>query len=130
MASIDTNILVRWITRDDAQEVTALENLLHAATQPCSVSVLVLAEAEHVLRSYYGFPRQLIAEHYSAILTSGLFDADEQLLTVALVKYQAHPKLSLVDCLLESEASRSGKAPLYTFDKKLANQLPGAELLA
>jgi predicted nucleic acid-binding protein len=44
--------------------------------------------------------------------------------------YAGHPKLSFVDCYLEVLARRTGAVPLLTFDKKLANQLSGAQLLS
>ena len=44
--------------------------------------------------------------------------------------YTGHPKLSFADCYLEVLARRTNTAPLLTFDRKLANQLSGAQLLA
>ena len=44
--------------------------------------------------------------------------------------YRTRPKLSIADTYLASLASLSGNAPLYTFDRKLANQAESAELLS
>jgi len=44
--------------------------------------------------------------------------------------YTAHPKLSFTNCYLATLAQKTGAAPLLTFDKKLANQLPAAQLLS
>ena len=43
-------------------------------------------------------------------------------------EYLAHPKLSVTDIYLTALAHSTGATPLYTFDKKLAAQLNGAEL--
>jgi predicted nucleic acid-binding protein len=46
-------------------------------------------------------------------------------------KYVAKPKLSVVDVFVAVSATRHGREPVYTFDNKLARQMPGcAELPA
>ena len=42
--------------------------------------------------------------------------------------YAEHPALSFVDCYAAFEAEKKGWEPLYTFDKKLANQHPSAKM--
>ena len=52
------------------------------------------------------------------------------MVSTALPYYLAHPKLSWADCALSVEAELKHREPLFIFDKKLANQLPQAKLLA
>ena len=50
MRAVDTNVLVRLVTRDDARQVAAAENFVEPGAW---VSHLVLAEATWVLTSVY-----------------------------------------------------------------------------
>ena len=47
----------------------------------------------------------------------------------SLSLYVKHPKLSFVDCYLAVITELSQEKPLWTLDKKLATQVPVAQLL-
>jgi predicted nucleic-acid-binding protein len=56
MASLDTNILVRYLFEDDPQQLAAAKRLLRAAIragETLFVPITVLLELEWVLRSNY-----------------------------------------------------------------------------
>ena len=65
-----------------------------------------------------------------AIIGKSTIRCDRDLFIAVLPIYTAHPKLSFVDCYLAALAQRTGAAPLLTFDKKLASQLPAVQLLS
>ncbi len=60
MIAIDTNIVVRAIADDDAQQVVRVEKLL--ARSDIFVSTTVLLETEWVLRAVYKLSRSTIAD--------------------------------------------------------------------
>lgn len=128
MPSLDTNILVRWMVRDSPKHVALADRLL-AEKPELYVSNIVLIELEHVLCKTYKLPRSLIVDHLSSLLDVGCFAFNETLLSSALKYYAQRPALSFVDCLLSVEVAAKSHEPLYTFDKKLANQLDSAQLL-
>ena len=56
MASLDTNVLVRWLVADDPAQTAQVDALLEAAQASATqffVPVTVLLELEWVLRSRY-----------------------------------------------------------------------------
>lgn len=57
-------------------------------------------------------------------------DLDRALWRAVLNDYLAHPKVSVTDAFLAAQARSEKALPLYTFDRKLASQLAGAELPA
>jgi len=58
--AIDTNIVVRLLTADDAEQAKAARGLVEAGD--IFLGVTVLLEAEWVLRAGYGFaPAQIVA---------------------------------------------------------------------
>ena len=60
MRAIDTNIVVRLLTADDAEQAKAARGIVEAGD--IFLGVTVLLEAEWVLRAGYGFqPAQIVA---------------------------------------------------------------------
>lgn len=59
MLAVDTNVVVRYLARDDARQTPAAEELLR--TEQVLLLKTVLLETEWVLRFTYGFDRELIA---------------------------------------------------------------------
>lgn len=75
MLGIDTNVLVRFLVRDDETQFEKARRLIKrevGAEEDVFVSLLVLMEAEWVLRSRYGLQKTEIME-----AISGLLDAAE-----------------------------------------------------
>jgi len=66
MIAVDTNILVRLLTRDDPKQAAAARSLF--ATEPVWIAKTVLLETGWVLRSLYGFEESAIADAFRALL--------------------------------------------------------------
>jgi len=127
--SLDTSILVRLCVGDVPKQVAAANHLL--ATNPkLAVADAAIIEAEHVLQSWYRYDRDRITKTLQMLLSQPNLNCNRTLFGEALAHYQKHPALSLVDCCLAIYAKLGNAAPLLTFDRKLANQLQHAELLA
>lgn len=60
MRAVDTNVLVRALVRDDAEQATRAQALLTEAE--VYVPVTVMLELEWVLRSRYGYGPKLVAQ--------------------------------------------------------------------
>ena len=64
MLAVDTNVVVRYLVKDDeAQSARAVEIV---ESGPVFVSVTVILECEWVLRSFYGFSRSQVADTLAA----------------------------------------------------------------
>lgn len=127
MLGIDTDVLVRFLVRDDAAQFEKARRLIKrevAAGRRVFVSQLVLLETERVLRSRYGLEKAEIA---AAI--SGLLDATD-------VQFENEPAIEealfvwkdsaadFADCLIGAQNRRLGCRATATFDLK-AYRLPG-----
>ncbi|HJY85130.1 MAG TPA: type II toxin-antitoxin system VapC family toxin [Candidatus Binatia bacterium] len=118
MRAVDTNVLVRLATRDDAKQVAAAEVFI---TPGAWVSHLVLAEAMWVLASVYDLGSAAIATAVEMFLNHrdlSLQDAD--VVAAALVHFRKRPKLGFSDCLVLEVARKAGHTPLGTFDRELS----------
>ena len=127
MLGIDTNVLVRFLVRDDEAQFEKARKLIKrevAAGRRVFVSQLVLLETEWVLRSRYSLPKNLIIE-----AISGLLDAadvrfeDEPVIEEALFIWK-DTTADFADCLIGAQNRRLGCRATATFDMK-ASRLPG-----
>jgi predicted nucleic-acid-binding protein len=126
MRAVDTNVLVRLVTRDDARQVAAAESFV---SRGAWVPHLVLAEAIWVLSSVYDLGPPEITKAVEMLLNHReltLQDAD--VVVAALAHYRKKPSLSLSDCLVLEAARKNGHLPLGTFDRDLG-KLDGAQRL-
>ena len=126
MLGIDTNVLVRFLVRDDETQFEKARRLMKrevGAEEDVFVSLLVLMEAEWVLRSRYGLQKTEIME-----AISGLLDAAE-------VRFEDEPAIEetlftwkdsaadFADCLIGAHNRRLGCRATATFDAR-AVKLP------
>ena len=126
MRAVDTNVLVRLITRDDARQVAAAETFVAAGAW---VSHVVLVETLWVLESVYELEAERRATAVDMLLNHAsitLQDAD--VVTVALGHFRRKPSLGFSDCLALAMARKAGHLPLGTFDRGLG-KLDGAQRL-
>jgi len=126
MRAVDTNILVRLVTRDDARQVKAAEAFV---ARGAWVSHLVLVESVWVLSSVYDRGASEIATAVEMLLShKNLTLQDSDIVVAALAQYLERPALSFSDCLVLEVARKAGHLPLGTFDRNLS-KVDGAERL-
>src|SRR5438552_5521645 len=110
MRAIDTNVLVRLATRDDARQVAAAEAFV---AKGAWVSLLVLAEATWVLASVYERSPTEIATAVEMFLNHhDLAIQDPEVVSAALVDLLKKPALGFSDCLVLEIARKAGHVPL------------------
>lgn len=118
MRAVDTNILVRLVTRDDAKQVVAAEAFI---AKGAWVSHLVLTESMWVLGSVYNLEPAAIATAIEMLLShKDLTVQEADVVTAALVHFRKRPKLGFSDCLILEVARKAGHIPLGTFDRDLS----------
>lgn len=128
MPSLDTNVLLRLILRDNESMVADVMRLLKRFEE-FAVADLVLAEVEYVLTGYYRYDRIAVANVFENLANNQHLNLNRMLLKRVLPAYVKYPAVSFDDLCLEAYAYLDKQTPLYTFDKKLAGQLPHAELI-
>jgi len=126
MRAVDTNVLVRLLTRDDANQVAEAEAWIASGAW---VPHLALAEATWVLSSVYELEPREIATAVEMLLDhKELTVQDSDTVDAALAHYRQRPSLGFSDCLVLEIARKSGHLPLGTFDRGLG-KLEGAKKL-
>jgi predicted nucleic-acid-binding protein len=121
MKALDTNILIRFLVRDDEEQANVVYRVFRQAESDKSsffVPTLVLLETIWVLESVYDISRQ------------DTIDAIKDLLQMPILEFEAHPavqkfinsaqesKTDLPDLLIGQTARFSRCERVLTFDKK------------
>ena len=130
MIALDTNVLVRYLVRDDEQQAESARALLESLTteSPGYACREVVVELVRVLERAYGVSRERVATILQELVAtqSLVIEAAEDVARAAF-RYQAGgPGFS--DLMVLAAADRAEARPLYTFDRKAA-RLEGVELL-
>jgi len=126
MRAVDTNVLVRLITRDAARQVAVADTFIEKGAW---VSVLALAEATWVLAAVYGLRAAALVTALEMLLNhKDLTLQDSDVVAAALELFRSRPALGFSGCLLLELARKAGHLPLGTFDRTLG-RLEGAEKL-
>jgi predicted nucleic-acid-binding protein len=126
MRAVDTNVLVRLITRDDPKQVAAAEDFVAAGAW---VPHLVLAETTWVLSAAYGLKPAAIATALEMLLNHrDLSVQDPEVVVAALQQFRKKSGPGFSDCLVLETARKAGHLPLGTLDKTLG-KLDGSRRL-
>jgi predicted nucleic-acid-binding protein len=124
---IDTNVLVRFLVRDDQPQFERARRLIRreaGQAEPVLISHLVLLETEWVLRSRYELPKRDIVAAFSSLLdTVDLSFEDEASLEEALYTWRDSVS-EFADCLIGARHRAIGCRATATFDVR-TSKLPG-----
>jgi predicted nucleic-acid-binding protein len=126
MRAVDTNILVRLLTRDDLKQTAAAERFVEGGAW---ISHVVLTEALSVLASVFDRGASDLANAVELLLNHRhLSLQDSDVVAAAVEQFRRRPGLGFPDCLVLEIARKAGHLPLGTFDRALG-RVEGAELL-
>lgn len=121
MIGLDTNVLIRYLTRDDESQYRATMKLLMRKSASFFVADLVLVEADWVLSSLYDWSRDEIADAFTRLLqVHNLQFEDEDRIRHSLAAVRRGADLS--DELLIAMSRTHGCREFATFDSAVAKR--------
>jgi predicted nucleic acid-binding protein len=131
MPFVDTNIFLRYLTRDDPDKAQACFELFKRAEAnqiTLTATETVIAEVVYVLSSKrtYNLPRdQIRARLYPILTLQGLRLPQRRTVLRALDLYVAYP-IDFEDALIVAHMERGAIRELYSYDRDF-DQVPGVE---
>jgi predicted nucleic-acid-binding protein len=130
MIGIDTNVLLRLLTADDADQHQAAVDFFkqRSSESPAFVSAVTLAETVWVLNKSYQFSQEEIRSVLSQILDSDDFVVEARESLEFLRQEGANP-MNLGDYLIAHLCVKAGCTRVATFDRRAAKAVAGMELL-
>ncbi|MFT4624391.1 MAG: putative nucleic-acid-binding protein [Myxococcota bacterium] len=117
MKAVDTNVLVRVLTRDDPEQASVAAAEMRAG--PIHVSVTVLLETEWVLRHAYAFDRDQVGRALAGVVDLAGATIDDESAVRAALRWHARG-MDLADAL--HVARLHPGTEFITFDKRLARR--------
>lgn len=129
MISLDTNVLVRYLVADDAEQAAAARSLIESLTpeHPGFISREVAVEMVWVLERAYRLAREQISDVLMELLATDslVVEAPGDVARAASAYRQGDAGFS--DLMILAAAQRQRALPLHTFDRRLS-RLAGAVL--
>lgn len=131
MIGIDTNVLVRFLVRDDPDQARLASDFIGQLTEaePGFVCREVLVELVWVLERAYRFGRVEIAQAIEGLLSATelvVEAADDVGSAIDLYRRESY---GFADLMIASSVRRAGAKGLVTFDRK-TGRLPNVRLLS
>jgi predicted nucleic-acid-binding protein len=131
MIALDTNVLVRLITRDDEVQAQRARTLIDECAErdkKAFVSTMVLVEMCWTLARTYGFDRSDITRAVRALSENTTISLESPgAIQVALGTYE-NGSADFPDCLIVAKATEIGCEATVTFDRRM-KALPDVRLL-
>lgn len=121
MIGIDTNVLVRYLVRDDALQFERARRLINrevSSGEPVLVSLVVLMETEWVLRSRYELAKGAVVGAFSALLDAAEIHFEDEPSVEHAVYTWKDSAADFADCLINARNRRLGCRATATFDAK------------
>lgn len=131
MIAIDTNVLVRYITNDDAEQAKIAITLLEqykGQENVIFINDIVICELAWVLDRGYKYNKTDIIKTLKLLLTSTEFAfKHHDILILAVLEYESS-KADIADILIGLLNHNYGCSTTYSFDKAAASTLHIHEL--
>ncbi|MBN9221832.1 MAG: type II toxin-antitoxin system VapC family toxin [Mesorhizobium sp.] len=129
---IDTNVLLRMVLNDDAEQRASAIAFGKGLTEktPGFVSLIVLVEFSWSLISRYRMPKeQVLAAIQRLLKIRTLVFEDFDAIVIALERSNA-PQVDFADALIAEHNLNLGCSHTVTFDRRAAGAIASMELLA
>ena len=119
MTGLDTNVIVRYVTQDDAAQSPAATKFIESLSvdQPGFIPMVVVAELAWVLQKSYRSTRQDIARVVESLLRTKVFVVERTELVRPALREFASGRADFADFLIERCANAAGCESTVTFDR-------------
>lgn len=122
MIGLDTNVLVRYLTRDDEQQWQQAVTIIQQ-NQPCFITNIVLCELVWVLKgANYGLRKDEIINVLEAILHSAAFEFENRSTVDQALQRYKQGKADFSDYLIGAISRQAGCTETVSFDRKLKDE--------
>ena len=131
MIGLDTNVLVRYLTRDDLEQFDLVKQFIQqncTESSPGFINSIVLCELIWVLESSYGYPKRLIVDVLERVLQTKQFHIESASVVWQALTVYRESKADFADCLISRANLQQGCTRTVTLDRKAA-KTPGFERL-
>jgi predicted nucleic-acid-binding protein len=118
LIAVDTNVIARYVVRDDPAQTARVDRLLESRTadDPAFIARIALVELVWVLRKGYKYDRQTIGDVIERILATNELRVEDRDAAVAALAAYRTSAADYADCLMGLLNRDLGCAATVTFD--------------
>ncbi len=127
MAAIDTNVLVRLVTKDDLDQYQKARIFVERH-QPVLVTQLSVLELVWVLMSRYGLDKERTCRVVQTLLETAEMNIQAPAILESALTTWKKSKADFADCFILASVTAASENPLGTFDTTLG-KLEGCKRL-
>ncbi|MEH2194055.1 MAG: type II toxin-antitoxin system VapC family toxin [Nostoc sp.] len=128
MIGVDTNILVRYLTKDDEQQWEKAVEIIEGEEQ-CFIANIVMCKLVWVLRGKpYQFSREEISKTIEMMVQCSVFELENRSVVYQALQRFKQGSADFSDYLIGTVAQQFGCTTTATFDRKLRDD-KGFDLL-
>lgn len=120
MKALDTNVLIRFLVKDDEAQAKAVYKIFKKVETDKGalfVPLLVVLEVLWVLESVYDIARQELLDSFESLLLMPILEFENQSAVRRFTLSARESKIDLSDLLIATSAQSSGCKAVLTFDK-------------
>jgi predicted nucleic-acid-binding protein len=128
---LDTNVLIRYLARDDEPAFQVANDLIRSADLPGDsvvIGIAVLLETEWVLRSCYKLKKDRILAIFDKLLSRTDIRFDDEAVFEKALRDWKNSSADFADAIIVAKYLQAGCTAIATFDRK-ASVLSGTTLL-
>lgn len=125
MKGIDTNVIIRYLVKDDKKQANIASAYIRKITgsgELCFINIVVLCELVWVLESAYGFHRSEIADVCDKIFRTKQFEIESKDIVRLAINDYRDGKADFADYLIGRINHLKGCDITATFDRTLKKQ--------
>ena len=124
MRALDTNVLIRFVTVDDANQAAVVERLFaecHRNREHLFISIPVLCELVWVLKTGLRQTKAQVMMVIDRLVEDDLFQIEQQTLVAKALDLYRQGRADFADYLIGELGSHAGCRETVTFDRALKN---------
>lgn len=122
MIGLDTNVLLRYIVKDDAKQFARAKRLIEARARPedpAWVGLIAVSEFVWALRTRYRYSRELIVDVLERLLDSQEVQFERQHLVAEALSLFRSGRADFADALIALVSLENGCEKTFSFDRQL-----------
>lgn len=119
MKFLDANVILRYLTQDDAAKARRCEDLFHRTTsgkEPLYVTSLIIAEVVWVLEKAYKLPKASVADLIQKILNTPHIECDERDILMAAAGLYQLKNIDFIDVYNAIVMESKNITAIYSYD--------------
>jgi predicted nucleic-acid-binding protein len=123
MIGLDTNVLIRYLIKDDKAQFSKAEKLIEEALrkkQTLHLCLVVLCEVVWVLKYHYELSKEEICDFLGMLLHAEHIELENREIALNSFKEYQHSQADFADCIIGHTNRKEGCETTYTFDAAAA----------